>query len=180
MSYFNQDEQVIWEGAPQVTNTKNSGCLNWFLNFFLTWVIGALAIGAFISFIIHSIIWGVILLLAAGAIFYINRKTKMSRRRLDMKLYYVLTNQRAIVLRNIKKKEPDLIEEGELMELIPVSQNKINYSHSDMQTRASSGKTIGDVAFFEGPILRVKFLSIIDPDGIIQTVEQIKKSMYQT
>jgi hypothetical protein len=94
---------------------------------------------------------------------------------------YVLTNKRAMVIladRHDKK----ILQECNLADTVPIVQKKrsINLSQMNRQTgnvTATTGMTVGDVVFMQKATPKVIFRDVEDPDGILRTVEQIKKSM---
>jgi len=96
-------------------------------------------------------------------------------------VHYVLTNKRAMVIFE-DRHDQKIIQECNLADTVPIVQKKrsINLSETNRQTGnviATTGMTVGDVVFMQKTIPKVIFNNVEDPDGILRTVEQIKKSM---
>ena len=94
---------------------------------------------------------------------------------------YVLTNKRAMVI-FADRQGQKIIQECNLADTVPIVQKKrsINLSEMNRQTgnvTATTGMTVGDVVFMQKATPKVIFRDVEDPDGILRTVEQIKKSM---
>jgi len=107
--------------------------------------------------------------------------------RKPMTMNYVLTNKRAIAYRVLNKTH-EQAEAGacNLVDVVPVSQNKVNRTitttqHGQQNTSTSQmdSRTIGDVVFLQGAAVRLIFKQVRDPDGIVKTIEEIKKSYYR-
>jgi hypothetical protein len=167
---MNQNEQVIWEGSPAIESRRKLGCLGKILIFILI----AAGLG---TIMLHGL--GVVFLFLAAA-YYVYIKTRSDP---SSSINYTLTNQRAIVLDISHKKNPIISKECDLKNVVPISQNKTNVSHTrvvstNSNQQRSDIKVIGDVSFLEGTYLRVVFRSVVDPEGIVKTVEEIKKSMF--
>jgi len=98
-----------------------------------------------------------------------------------MGVQYVLTNKRAMVI-FADRQGQKIIQECNLADTVPIVQKKrsINLSEMNRQTgnvTATTGMTVGDVVFMQKATPKVIFRDVEDPDGILRTVEQIKKSM---
>ena len=96
-------------------------------------------------------------------------------------VHYVLTNKRAMVVL-VDRQGQKIIQECNLADTVPIVHKKrsINLSQMNRQTgivTAKTSVTVGDVVFMQKTIPKVIFRDVEDPDGILRTVEQIKRSM---
>ena len=136
------------------------------------------------TLILHGL--GIVFLVLAGLYYwYVKRRKDPSA-----SIHYTLTNQRAIVLDVSNKNNATITGECNLKSVVAISQNKTGVSQSNtgnvsisimgnnVRPQQSKSIVIGDVAFLEGTSPRIMFQHIIDPDGVVKTVEEIKKSMY--
>jgi hypothetical protein len=175
MSVENLDnEDVIYTSDPFATKglTRRDilvSALLFFIGFFL--FLGGLAL-----IMITPIILIIGILMFLGGIGWVIIR---SRPRRIKGVHYVLTNKRAMVIHTDWHGEK-IIQECNLTDTIPIVQKKrtINVSQQQSETATTSTSvTVGDVVFMQRTTPKVIFRDVEDPDGILRTVEQIKRSM---
>jgi hypothetical protein len=153
-----ENEQVIFSAPP-----FRQGGLG---------VIGKLVLGFLILIGLFTLaLYGI------GIVFFIIAYIGYRRSHAGIKgVLYVLTNKRAMVVSD-KKNDKTVFQECNLADVVAVSQMKRNVkdSRDAYQTVAA---VVGDVMFMQGTTTKVTFASVQDPDGVVKTVEEIKKSLY--
>jgi len=170
------NEEIIYTSDPFVTKGLTGrdilvSALLFFLGFFL--FLGGLALIMYTPII--SII-GLLIFLGGIGLFIIRRRPRRIKG-----VHYVLTNKRAVVIL-VDRQGQKIIQECNLADTVPIVQKKrsINLSQMNRQTgnvTATTSVTVGDVVFMQKTTPKVIFRDVEDPDGILRTVEQIKRSM---
>lgn len=117
---------------------------------------------------------GIILWFVAGAIYWRSRRTPSAS------MSYVLTNVHARVITSMKNGQTS-VDECQLTDINPVVQNSYEQSTTTRSGNSASVGTrarYGDVVFMKGPSPVLRFTSVLDPEGIVKTITEIKKSLY--
>lgn len=92
------------------------------------------------------------------------------------KYEYVLTNKRALVVD--PKKPRAIVTSCDLADVDAMVQNRHNSLAEDNSGLGYDDRGWkADIVFFQGNILRQKFEDVGDPDGIVNTINQIKRSV---
>ena len=170
------NEEIIYTSNPFVTKGLTRGDI--LISALLIFFGFILFLGGFAIIMITPIILIIGLLIFLGGIgWYITHR----RPRGIKGIHYVLTNKRAMVIL-VDRQGQKIIQECNLADTVPIVQKKrtINLSEMNRQTgnvTATTGMTVGDVVFMQKATPKVIFRDVEDPDGILRTVEQIKKSM---
>jgi hypothetical protein len=175
------NEEIIYtsnpfaiEGSPR-RNPLISALLLFILLFiglpmFLIGFAFPVLLGQILSFI------GFLIFLGGIGVFFMRRRPRRKN-----SIQYVLSNKRAMVI-HADRDGKKIIQECNLADTVPIVQKKrsINLTENTSETgtrTATTGITVGDVVFMQKAAPKVIFKDVEDPDGIVRTVEQIKKSM---
>jgi len=175
MSAENFDnEEIIYTSDPFVTKGITRRDL-WVSALLMFLGLPLFLIGLATVMIVGSIIGLLIFLGGIGWVFIRRRP------RLIKGVHYVLTNKRAMVIL-VDRHDKKIIQECNLADTVPIVQKKrsISLTENTRETgtrTATTGITVGDVVFMQKTTPKVIFRDVEDPDGIVRTVEQIKKSM---
>lgn len=169
MSYLlNRDEQAVWEAPPAIRVNRNTS------------LAGKIMIGILVLIGLGTLLFyglGVIFFIIAGVYYF---RIKLRKNPFES-LYYILTNQRALLLDTTNKGRYTVAQECNLSKVVAIAQNKTNVSNTNLTARGPQNtisNVVGDVAFLEGTNLRLKFEHVVDPDSLVQTVNEIKKSSF--
>ncbi len=162
---LNADEQVIWESAPAIDVNRHTTIMGKLLILILL-VIGVATI---LFYGIGLIFWAL-----AGYYYYHVHHQKNPFE----SFYYVLTNQRALLLNKESTGFYEITDQCDISKATALSQNKTHIAQGtqNQQTMHTVSNVIGDVAFLEGTTLKLKFAYVVDPDAVVKTAEEIKKS----
>lgn len=165
-NFLRLDEQVIWESSPAVNVDKN---IPWY---------GKIGLLIFIFLGLSTLIFyglGLVFLAIAGYYYFSIKRRKNPY----ASMHYTLTNQRALLTDN-EYSGTKIAQECDLTKIVAVSQNKTNIAAASrtQQSARTISNVIGDVVFLEGPNVKLKFEYVVDPDAVVKTVEEVKKSYF--
>jgi|GEM_PF-1675321 len=126
--------------------------------------------GQILSFI------GFLIFLGGIGLFFMRRRPRRKN-----SVQYVLSNKRAMVI-HADRGGKKIIQECNLADTVPIVQRKRSIHLDELfrgtnDVKETTSMIVGDVVFMQKAAPKVIFRDVEDPDGILKTVEQIKKSM---
>lgn len=110
-------------------------------------------------------------------ILYNQEPLKMNKK---PKVFYVLTNKRAMILNKKAKKNPlgsPPLEECNIFDTVAIVQNRKSETDNKLNDRKGFSiiNSVGDVIFMESLHKKMSFIDIRNPDNLVKQIEELKK-----